>query len=272
MPFIIGLIIIVFLLGLSKKKRGRSLLKSIFKPRRSKLKIRRLGALFRGVLKPKQSANTLGKVGEAKVSSIIGHSVAGEKYVFNDYVVLNNDQTSQIDHIVVNKHGVFVIETKNYSGRIYGSEEQQEWTQVLAGGNEKNKFYNPIKQNATHIYNLRKIIKNVPVHSVVVFVQNNVEFLQTDKVICLTDLSKTLYSGDVVLNSEQIDEIAKKLTEKNSRSLVTNETHINNIIEKKEKIEHNICPRCGAPLVLKNGKYGEFWGCSKFPKCKFIKK
>jgi archaellin len=167
---------------------------------------------------------------------------------------------------------VFVIETKNYSGRIYGSEEQQEWTQVLAGGNEKNKFYNPIKQNATHIYNLRKIIKNVPIHSVVVFVQNNVEFLQTDKVICLKDLSKTLYSGDVVLNSEQIDEIAKKLTEKNGRSLVTNETHINNIIEKKEKIEHNICPRCGAPLVLRNGKYGEFWGCSKFPKCKFIKK
>ena len=112
----------------------------------------------------------------------------------------------------------------------------------------------------------------MPIHSVVVFVQNNVESLQTDKVICLKDLSKTLYSGDVVLNSEQIDEIGKKLTEKNSRSLVTNETHINNIIEKKEKIEHNICPRCGAPLVLKNGKYGEFWGCSNFPKCKFIKK
>lgn len=253
MTFIIIVIILIILLAaFTEKKSSKQSTKYIYKP--------------------KQSAEALGGIGESKVSSIIGRSIIGEKYVFNDYVILNNGQTSQIDHIVVNKSGVFVIETKNYSGRIYGGEEQQEWTQVLAGGNEKNKFYNPLKQNATHIYNLKKIIKNVPFHSVVVFVQNNTEFLQTDKVICLKDLSRTLYLGDTVLNSTQIDAIAKKLMENNSRGVITNEIHVNNIREKKEKIANNICPRCGAPLVLRSGKYGKFWGCSKFPNCKFIKK
>ena len=253
MTFIIIVIILIILLAaFTEKKSSKQSTKYIYKP--------------------KQSAEAFGGIGESKVSSIIGRSIIGEKYVFNDYVILNNGQTSQIDHIVVNKSGVFVIETKNYSGRIYGGEEQQEWTQVLAGGNEKNKFYNPLKQNATHIYNLKKIIKNVPFHSVVVFVQNNTEFLQTDKVICLKDLSRTLYLGDTVLNSTQIDAIAKKLMENNSRGVITNEIHVNNIREKKEKIANNICPRCGAPLVLRSGKYGKFWGCSKFPNCKFIKK
>ena len=263
MPFLIIVIIfIILLVAFTKKNSG----KQSGYGRNYRKQSRKYS------YKPKQSAEKLGKVGETKVSSIIGKSVSGEKYVFNDYVVLDNGQTSQIDHIVVNKSGVFVIETKNYSGRIYGSEDQQEWTQVLAGGCEKNKFYNPLKQNATHIYYLKKIIKNVPIHSVVVFVQNNTEFLQTDKVICLKDLAKTLYFGETVLNSMQIDAVAKKLMEKNSRGVITNETHVRNIKEKKEKIGNNICPRCGAPLVLKKGKYGEFWGCSKYPTCNFIKK
>ena len=28
------------------------------------------------------------------------------------------------------------------------------------------------------------------------------------------------------------------------------------------------CPLCGAPMVLRNGKNGPFWGCSKYPECK----
>lgn len=75
-------------------------------------------------------------------------------------IVSNNGNTTQIDHIVINPRGVFVIETKNYSGEIYGSENQREWTQVLAYGNVKNKLYNPLKQNATHVYNVKRIVGN----------------------------------------------------------------------------------------------------------------
>lgn len=29
------------------------------------------------------------------------------------------------------------------------------------------------------------------------------------------------------------------------------------------------CPRCGNPLKLRNGKFGEFWGCTGYPDCKY---
>ena len=31
------------------------------------------------------------------------------------------------------------------------------------------------------------------------------------------------------------------------------------------------CPKCGSPLVIRNGRYGEFTACSNYPKCKYIK-
>ena len=52
--------------------------------------------------------------------------------------------------------------------------------------------------------------------------------------------------------------------------------HIKNIKEKikddKTKVDNMICPRCGNNLVLRNGKYGTFTGCSNYPKCNYIKK
>jgi len=30
-----------------------------------------------------------------------------------------------------------------------------------------------------------------------------------------------------------------------------------------------VCPQCGNPLKLRNGKYGEFYGCTAYPECKF---
>ena len=73
---------------------------------------------------------TRGKRGENKVKWVIGETIENEQYVINDFILSNNGSTSQIDHVVINPRGVFVIETKNYSGEIYGSENQREWTQV----------------------------------------------------------------------------------------------------------------------------------------------
>lgn len=101
-----------------------------------------------------------GEFGENVVAQILGDTIVGEQYVINDILFCNKaGQSCQIDHIFINKFGIWVIETKNYSGYIYGNENQREWTQTLAFGNEKNKFYNPIKQNATHIYHLSKYLK-----------------------------------------------------------------------------------------------------------------
>ncbi len=213
---------------------------------------------------------TRGERGENKVRRVIGETVENEQYVINDLILVNENKSSQIDHVVINTHGVFVIETKNYSGEIYGSESQREWTQVLSYGNVKNKLYNPLKQNATHVYNVKKIVGNLPVYSLVVFVQNNTCHIDAKGVISLSELKITLQSGEMVLTIEQMQTAYNLLLSKKS-DISTNE-HIQNIKEQQRNLERGICPRCGGKLVKRSGKYGAFWGCSNYPACKFIKK
>lgn len=212
---------------------------------------------------------TRGKYGERRVKKIIGETIENEQYVINDLILENERKTSQIDHIVINQQGVFVIETKNYSGRIYGSENQLEWTQVLSYGKIKNKFYNPLKQNATHIYNVRRIIGKLPIKSLVVFVQNNINYIQANNVIPLSALRKTLQSGEKVLSISEMKTAYEALLA--SKTEITTREHVYNIKEQQHNLEQGICPRCGGNLVFRNGKHGDFFGCSNYPKCKFIK-
>lgn len=68
-----------------------------------------------------------------------------------------NGGSTQIDHVIVSVYGIFVIETKNYKGWIYGSEKQKQWTQVFPNGS-KFKFQNPIRQNYLHIKTLADLL------------------------------------------------------------------------------------------------------------------
>ena len=100
-----------------------------------------------------------GRVGELFVKLVVGKTKVNEQYVIHNLKLrIDTNKTSQIDHIVINRNGIFVIETKNYSGRIYGQESQQEWTQVLAYGKVKNRLYNPIKQNKSHVYHISNLL------------------------------------------------------------------------------------------------------------------
>lgn len=68
-----------------------------------------------------------------------------------------NGGSTQIDHIIVSVYGIFVIETKNYKGWIYGSEKQRQWTQSFPNGS-KFKFQNPLRQNYLHIKTLADLL------------------------------------------------------------------------------------------------------------------
>lgn len=210
-----------------------------------------------------------GKRGENRVKRVIGTTIENERYVINDWMVSHHGRTSQIDHIVINPHGIFVIETKNYSGSIYGTEEQREWTQVLAYGKVKNKFYNPLKQNETHVYAVKKIVGNLPVYSLVVFVQNNTENIVARNVIPLSALRRILQSGETVLSAQQMQSVYEALL--SNTSDITLQEHVAQIKMRQRQVEQGICPRCGGALVLRNGRYGEFFGCSRYPSCRFIK-
>lgn len=93
--------------------------------------------------------------------------------IFHDlYLRKPNGSYSQIDLVIVTTAGIIVFEVKDYSGWIFGKGFQEQWTQVLAYGSQKYRFYNPIKQNSKHIFdvkNTRKQFKNIPFYSVIVF-------------------------------------------------------------------------------------------------------
>lgn len=213
--------------------------------------------------------------GELRVKKALGKTTPGIKYIVNDLTIsVENGKSSQIDHLLINQNGILVIETKNYSGRIYGNEKQREWTQVLAYGRCKNSFYNPVRQNATHLYRLAEIVgKDTPLYSAIVFVQNNISYISAPHVYNISGLKKLMRQpGTAYLTIDEQERIYEKLMAIKEGRAISKKQHIKNIQTMQQQIENNICPRCGSALVQRNGKYGMFWGCSSYPNCKFIKR
>ena len=219
-----------------------------------------------------------GKIGERKVSkrlNKLARKYGG--YVIDDVMIPGeNGKTSQIDHIYISEYGIFVIETKNYSGRIYGSENQQFWTQVLAYGNTKNQLYNPVKQNLTHIYRLIDSINiDVGFISVVVFVNGNTDYIESDHVWSLGGLKYLITKEDEKTVSENIvEEVYDKLIEYKNNPVKSSREHVKEVKQIVSDVNKNICPRCGGKLILRNSKTSgyQFYGCEHYPKCKFTKK
>lgn len=233
-----------------------------------------LKKIIKTILKPTIN-NAKGSAGERKVSAKLNPLLFGkvEHKQINDLVLVDeNGKSHQIDHIEIRHNGIFCIETKNYSGWIFGSEEQQMWTQTLY--NEKHQFPNPIKQNRSHIYHLNKALGGkYKINSIIVMVQNNADRINVPYVVNLNDLKGYLlnFNDGTSYSTEEMDRIYQLIIH-SSRSDVTRREHVANIKNTQNAINNNKCPRCGSDLVLRDGKYGSFYGCSNYPKCTFTKK
>ena len=118
----------------------------------------------------KSESKRKGNEGERIVKKRLNRLKKSKYTIINDVSFSINGKISQIDHLVVSNFGIFVIETKNYKGMIFGRENDSNWIQVL--GRHKNQFYSPIRQNLGHIYALKHVLReyNVPkLESIVVF-------------------------------------------------------------------------------------------------------
>ena len=117
-----------------------------------------------------QNPKVKGRIGERTVRSVIGKDLDEETYIeFHDLIIPSRSGTTQIDHVYVSVFGIFVIETKNYTGWIFGSEKQSKWTQVVY--KQKHYFQNPLRQNYAHIKALSELLQlpEEKFHSMVVF-------------------------------------------------------------------------------------------------------
>lgn len=117
------------------------------------------------------SARVFQNSGEARLSRAAGENFGPPDYHLMNHITIQlSDGTTQIDHILVSKFGVFVIETKDYKGWIFANPTQANWTQVLFNG--RFKFQNPIFQNFRHVRAVQELLDFLNpeiVKSVVVF-------------------------------------------------------------------------------------------------------
>ena len=194
----------------------------------------------------------------------------------NIYVPKNNGETSEIDVVFITQKGIFVIESKDYSGWIFGGEKSAYWTAMLPD-KSKNRFYNPIKQNSTHIKWLGQYLQNsVPLFSVIVFSERcelkKVAVESTDVLVIKRDrlyaAIRSIWDRTAdILSESMTEDIYVKLKMLTDVDQAVRAAHVDRINEKYKKTEtvnkpegiteQNTslkCPRCGGTLVLRTAR------------------
>lgn len=141
-----------------------------------------------------------------------------------------NGGSTQIDHIIVSVYGIFVIETKNYKGWIYGSEKQKQWTKVFQNGS-KFKFQNPLHQNYLHIKTLADLLglELSYFHSMIAFI-GECELKTRDElpehVLTSGMVSYVKKKQDKILTEDEVASIVEQInSNKFSKSWRTNRQH-----------------------------------------------
>ncbi len=230
-----------------------------------------LPIIILGILSALFYKKIVGKAGEYHVKNEL-KKLPKEKYlILNDIMIYSGNNTHQIDHIVVSEYGIFVIETKQYNGYIVGNEYDKKWKQ-------NNKYYinNPIHQNYGHVKALENLLcidnnKFIPIICIPSTARLKVK--SNSYVLRIYELNKIILSyKEIILDNYK--EIYEKISTLNVEDKRERENHIKYVktIKKiKFSNKENICPKCGGKIIKRNGKYGKFYGCSNFPKCKFTK-
>lgn len=217
-----------------------------------------------------------GALGEKRVAVILSKLPKDRYKVINNLLINNNGFTSQIDHVVVSVYGIFVIETKAYKGCIYGSESSDYWTQNIYG--KKYQLRNPIHQNYGHIKALKQLLHEYPelkYISMVAFSREaSLGVSSNIPVIYWNQIRSVIYQFENrVMTEEQVQMIYDSILSSNIDSRENRKQHVSTvkstIRNREEIISSGKCPRCRGTLVRRQGKYGSFYGCSNYPKCKY---
>ena len=209
-----------------------------------------------------------GEQGELLVASILDKDPSFHRLI-NNLVLLGDNQVShQTDHILIRYNGIFVIETKNYFGKISGKEDESFWKKSFPykGRIKTEPFHNPLKQNQSHIRMIRRLLgKEYPVYCFIVLAQNNADGVDLFNVCGPDDILKRInyITIDKPLNEATIESIYHTLLY--AEADVNDEMHLANIKktikerrdyqkELRTAIEKKICPDCGGILsIVPNG-------------------
>ena len=183
-----------------------------------------------------------GLYGEYLIYKNLRNLPGEKKFLFNSYVPKGGGGTTEIDVIMLHSSGIYVFESKNYSGAIYGTETHRTWTQVFRNGH-KEKFYNPLMQNNTHIKWLQAFLPEIPegaFFSVIAFSDR----CRLQKINLKSNRHMVMHRRDIyealrwsserrILSEETIDRLYQKLYPLTQVSGEVKQAHIGAIIKQQ---------------------------------------
>lgn len=253
---------------------------------------------------------TKGWAGEQLLNTFLKAKLDRCVYTILHNIMLPTDDgaTTQIDHVIVSRYGIFVIETKTYKGWIYGDAKQPKWTQVVY--KRKSQFQNPLRQNYKHIATLSECTEIPQEYFKTIIAFSGEATFKTampEEVMLFRHVPayiQTLSTTPIILD-EQVSEVVEAIKAwdkhvgwQQRMSHVSNlkKTHAPQpstpspskkavaptpITPSTQESEHSPspsastppCPKCGSPMVLRTSKQtgSQFWGCPTFPKCRGVR-
>ncbi len=195
---------------------------------------------------------------------------------FHDLIIPSKNGTTQIDHLLVSHYGLFIVETKNKKGWIFGSESQPKWTQTLY--RKKYSFQNPLRQT----FRQKKVLSEFlgldesTVHTVIYFVGDCKFKTPLPANVMKSGLRRYIKRfTNRILTTEEVNRATEALAQHISESSLTTRDHVRSL--RKRHASTKVCPNCGSYLVERTAKKGpnagsKFLGCENYPRCRFTKK
>ena len=184
-----------------------------------------------------QTAFNKGNYGEFLIYFSLEKMEGNHKLLTNLYVPKEDGSTTEIDLLLIYESGIFVFESKNYSGWIYGNEKYQKWTQIFPN-KKKYQFFNPIWQNNGHISALKNVMKlenDALFKSYIIFSERftlkkitlqseNGKVIKTNRLI--PNVKRDIVESPKILSPEQVQVIYKVLGRYALADEVTKQAHI----------------------------------------------
>ncbi len=209
-------------------------------------------------------------LGEATVARELKHLNQRRYRVLHNILLKNGGESVQIDHIVIGRSGIYVIETKHYHGLVSGGENTYHWHHYIGG--KDYEFYNPCRQNRGHIRVLKRLLRDysdLPVYSIVAFPTECGVEVDTDEteVVHYDELVPTIRAHfmERYITYDEVRLIAGTVLTANSDTRRDQRDHVSSVQSKSElaqkRIEKNRCPRCGGRLKYRFSLRGSYYTC-----------
>lgn len=195
-----------------------------------------------------------GNAGEHAVAKRLRRLSRNRYFIINDLMIeKRNGHTTQIDHVVVSPYGIFVIETKNISGHVYGAEFSKQWTRYWRGykrggyyGTDNMSFDNPVLQNGAHVKALQEILQEYHPRFIPIVAFSPQATLKVNvqgvDVIYWTDIKSVIKSYDEeVMDVDKAKEIYERLLAINIKDKARRRGHAERAQRNKQNyIDNNI--------------------------------